>query len=62
MHKEWKEYYLYLEELRQSGITNMYGAAPYLAEEFNLKIRDAREILCNWMNNYEEISKEYYNE
>ena len=24
----------YLERLRQSGETNMYGAAPYLQEEF----------------------------
>ncbi len=24
--EEWIEYYVYLEELRQSGVTNMFGA------------------------------------
>ena len=27
--EEWYEYYVYLEELRQSGETNMLGASPY---------------------------------
>ena len=24
------KYYIFLEKLRKSGVTNMYGAAPYL--------------------------------
>lgn len=31
---ECQKYFDYLERLRQSGETNMYGAAPYLQEEF----------------------------
>ena len=30
--EEYKEEFIYLENLRRSGITNMYGASPYLAE------------------------------
>ena len=53
--EEWYEYYVYLEDLRQSGVTNMFGAAPYLQEEFGLSKKEAREILGNWMTNYEEL-------
>ena len=53
--EEWNEYYVYLEDLRQSGVTNMFGAAPYLQEEFDLSKKEAREILVNWMTNYEEL-------
>ena len=31
---ECQKYFDYLEQLRQSGETNMYGAVPYLQEEF----------------------------
>lgn len=53
--EEWYEYYVYLEDLRQSGVTNMFGAAPYLQEEFGLSKKEAREILGNWMTNYEKL-------
>ena len=47
-----KYYWNYLEELRRSGVTNMYGATPYLMDEFNLSKEDAREVLKDWMENY----------
>jgi hypothetical protein len=43
------EYFEYLEELRKSGETNMFGAAPYLQQEFGLDRREARAILMEWM-------------
>ena len=46
------QYWIYLEELRRSGITNMYGATPYLQQEFGLDKFDARQILADWMKNY----------
>jgi hypothetical protein len=55
INEEWIEYYEYLEELRQSGVTNMFGASSYLQEEFDLGRREARKILCNWMENYDEL-------
>ena len=62
MKEEYKDYYLFLEELRKSGVTNMFGAAPYLQEQFpELDARGAKDVLLNWMNNYDEISEKYYN-
>lgn len=49
------EYFKYLEELRKSGETNMFGAAPYLAKEFGINNSTARNILAEWMENYDEI-------
>ena len=46
------KYWIYLEKLRRSGVTNMYGATPYLEEEFGLTQREARSILADWMRNY----------
>lgn len=45
-------YWIYLEKLRRSGITNMYGAGPYLASAFGISSRQARQILADWMHNY----------
>jgi len=51
---EYQIYYDYLDELRESGVTNMFGAAPYLAAEFGLDKKEARIVLSKWM---EEFSK-----
>ena len=55
--EEWYEYYVYLEELRQSGETNMLCASPYLQAEYGLNPREARKVLGNWMENYDELVK-----
>jgi len=52
------DYYDYLEALRKSGVTNMFGASPYLEEEFGLSATEARKILLDWMHNYEKYSEE----
>jgi hypothetical protein len=49
---EKEEYFDYLDNLRESGVTNMFGAAPYLQEAFDLTRTEAREILKEWMENY----------
>lgn len=48
------EYFEYLNVLRESGVTNMFGAAPYLQREFGLDKQNAREVLFAWM---ESLSK-----
>jgi hypothetical protein len=45
-----QQYFDYLEALRLSGVTNMFGAAPYLQREFGLSSRQARDILLQWMS------------
>ena len=48
------EYFEYLDKLRESGVTNMYGAGSYLADEFGLETRNAREVLGKWMRTFSE--------
>ena len=45
-------YWNFLELLRRSGVTNMFGATPYLQESFDLDKTKARNILADWMKNY----------
>lgn len=60
MEKEkYEKEFKFLEELRQSGQTNMYGASPYLREEFNISKAESYEILNQWMTRYDELSKMY---
>ena len=47
-------YYDFLLTLRDSGKTNMFGAAPYLQREFGLDKREAREVLAKWMKQFNE--------
>lgn len=41
--------YIYLNRLRETGATNMFGAAPYLEKAFHLDSREARKVLMEWM-------------
>ena len=49
-----KEYFSFLNDLRDSGKTNMFGATPYLQSAFDLEKREAREILTRWMKSFSE--------
>ena len=44
----------YLNDLRYEGLTNMYGARPYIVEEFGLNKIEAGRILTLWMKNFNE--------
>ena len=48
-----KQIFEYLDNLRESGITNMFGAGIFLQEEFGLGKHEAREILVKWMKSKE---------
>jgi hypothetical protein len=48
------EYLEYLDDLRESGVTNMYGAGEYLEAEFGLSKITAREYLRYWMETFTE--------
>ena len=47
-----EEVFEYLDDLRESGITNMFGAAPYVADEFNIEKDEARKYLTEWMETF----------
>jgi len=44
----------YLLELRDSGETNMWGAAPYIRAEFDLTKKEAKDYLMHWMRTFKE--------
>lgn len=46
----------FLDALRLSGVTNMFGAAPYIVREFGLSKPEARKVLLYWMDTFEERS------
>jgi len=53
MDEEKAEYFEYLDGLRESGVTNMFGAALYLERAFpDLEGKKATLILLEWMNQF----------
>jgi hypothetical protein len=48
------EHLTYLDKLRDSGETNMYGARPYLQREFGLDKTTATTILMYWQESFAE--------
>ena len=51
------EVFIFLEALRQSGVTNMYGAGPYVEYEFDVDRKYANELVGKWMKQYD---REWY--
>lgn len=51
------DYYDYLDGLRESGVTNMFGATPYLKKTFGLSDSMARAVLSDWMKTFSERHK-----
>jgi hypothetical protein len=54
MTEETKDHYEFLDELRESGATNMFGAGPYLQDEFGMGRREAGKAVCAWMESFAE--------
>ena len=46
--------FLFLDDLRESGITNMWGAGVYLQEVFEVRKIEARDVLLEWMKTFKE--------
>lgn len=57
-----KEYFDYLDGLRESGRANMYGAIPYLEDEFSLDRTEAKAVLVYWMKSKNYIKEGNNNE
>ena len=47
-----EEMFVYLDTLRETGVTNMFGASPYLQQAFGIDRREAKHILMEWMKTY----------
>ena len=59
INDEWSIYYQTLEHIRRSGITDMWYADTYLAKYCNIDLKLAKDILCSWIDNYDELNKKY---
>ena len=46
--------FMFLNKLRLSGKTNMFGASVDIVVKFNLSPTDARKMLSLWMKNFDE--------
>ena len=46
------KYHDYLNALRDSGVTNMFGAGAYLQRDFGISRQKAMDILIEWMKSY----------
>ena len=51
------EHLFYLDDLRESGVINMFGAGPYLQDEFELTRKEANQVLSYWMRTFSERHK-----
>ena len=45
---------IFLDVVRSSGVTNMFGAAPYIQEHFGVNKNEARSFLSEWMRTFGE--------
>jgi hypothetical protein len=45
---------VFLDKLRNSGETNMFGAAPNLEEAYGLTRAEAKATLLYWMGTYSD--------
>jgi len=53
-----EEHLEYLDALRETGATNMFGARPYLMKEYpELSKQEAGDILQYWMKTFGERNK-----
>lgn len=54
-----KEMFEFLNDLRESGSINMFGARPYLAKQFELSNMESLDILVKWIKNFNENGYEH---
>ena len=47
-----EKYINYLNDLRESGETNMFGAAIYVEQTFGVSKDESRKIVKHWMKNF----------
>lgn len=55
--KQEQEVLEYLNILRDSGATNMFGATPYIEDEFGIDRKESKRLLSLWMKNFNNEGK-----
>ncbi len=49
-----EEVNVFLDNLRESGAINMFGAAPHVSDTFGVSKYEARDLVINWMETFAE--------
>lgn len=44
----------FLDNLRESGVTNMFGASPYIEDSFGTSRKFSQTLLGHWMETFTE--------
>ena len=54
-HLNKKQYFEFLNDLRESGTTNMFGAPSHLENEFlELNRQEAKEVFYEWIEYFDD--------
>lgn len=48
----------FLDEIRESGSINMFGATPYIIDAFGVSRYEAKDLLLEWMQTFGQRKKE----
>jgi len=49
-----QEAFDYFYDLRDSGVTNMFGAAEYIKDHFGISETESRDWLIRWMESFKK--------
>lgn len=48
----------FLDEIRETGSINMFGATPYIIDAFGVNRYEAKDLLLEWMQTFGQRKKE----
>ncbi len=54
--EDYVKVFQFLDNLRESGVANMFGAAKYVQEAFCLDSAKSRQIAVKWMETFDGVS------
>lgn len=50
-----QQVFSFLDALQRTGVTNMFGATPYIQDEFSeLSKKESMDLLGRWMDTYDD--------
>lgn len=62
MHKyDLEEMYEFLDDLRDLGVINMFAAPAYLQEAYPMSVKEATDVVRNWMDTYQARHGGHFN-
>jgi hypothetical protein len=53
--EQWIDYFTYMDELRRSGVTNMFAVTPYISLHFKLSDTEAKKVLKAWADTFSDV-------